>query len=98
MALTLDKFKKISFDSIFKVDAYEYKTPNVHRAVFKMHGNGETFSAKEFEKFREEIRLNIKISSFKGLGFGIILDGYTVPDDLPEQWVDNTDRRGGACQ
>ena len=65
MAIALDKFKNIRFDSTFKVDAHEYKNLNVHRAIFKLYGNGEVFSTNEFEKFKDEIRLNIKTSIFK---------------------------------
>ena len=98
MALTLDDFNEIRFDSAFPVEASEYKNPNVHRAVFKLNGNGESFSTKEFEAFREEIKLNIKISGFKGFAFGLVLGNFDVDDEKSKQWVDNRNRRGGACQ
>ena len=98
MTLTLEKFEGIHFDSTFDVEASEFKTPNIHRAMFKVRGNGDTFSREEFQRFREEIRLNIKMSGFRGFGFGLILNGFVVPDGMAMQWIDNTDRRGGACQ
>ena len=98
MALVLGDFEEIHFDSTSNVEASEFKNPNIHRAIFKVLGNGDAFSREEFETLREDIRLNIKMSGFKGFGFGLILNGFVVPDDMAMQWVDNTNRRGGACQ
>ena len=61
MALTLDKFEDIRFESVFDIKASEYKNPNIHRAIFKINRNGDEFTTEDFEKLREEICLNIKI-------------------------------------
>ncbi len=98
MALTLDDFKEIRFDSAFNVEASEYKDLNVHRAVFKLNGSGEPFSTKEFEALREEIRLNIKISGFKGFAFGVVLGNFDIDGEESRQWVDSKNRGDGACQ
>ena len=98
MALTLDSYKTIRFSSKHNITAYEYRSANMHRAIFEIAGNGEEFSRNDFDSFRKEIALNLKRSFLSPFAFGIVFDDAAVSPELATEWIDNTDRRGGPCQ
>ncbi len=98
MGLTLDDFHPIWFQSVRNVTAREYKSLNAHRAIIEVRGSGSSFTATDFEEFRREITKSIQTWRLKGFGFGLVLDNFEVCTELLDQWVDNTTRRGGACQ
>jgi hypothetical protein len=56
------------------------------------------FTGDDFEILRKEIRAQFRVSFLRGFGFGVFLNDFDVPPEFVENCIDNTTRRGGACQ
>jgi len=91
----IGSYRTIRFSSKHNIIAYEYRSANMHRAIFEIAGHGEEFTRNDFDSFRKEIDLNVKRSFLSPFAFSIVFDDAAVSPELATEWIDNTDRRGG---
>lgn len=88
----------IRFDSIFRLEVSELKTSNIHRLLIHLYGDGRNFTEHDFQTLREEIIVNVKKSSLKGLGFGLVLHEFECDPLLQYDAVDDWANSKGVCQ
>ncbi|MGL4942110.1 MAG: hypothetical protein ACRC46_02840 [Thermoguttaceae bacterium] len=96
-SFTLEQFKPARFESALSAELLEYRSGNSHRAIVRLHGNGQSFTENELDVLRKDIKQNLSLSWGGNFAFALVLYDWSVTEDFHYQMVDDWGRRDGAC-